>query len=137
MSVCPNCQSKETTKSGIINERQRYKCKKCGYHFTVLKQGKKIDEAYITKAIQLYLEGLSYREIERLMNISHVTVVNWIKKYQIKRPEKTKHLQTFHLMTTDEVSKYILEPKNFKNRGIILNKIGEKFMVIKWEKFKK
>jgi hypothetical protein len=34
--------------------------------FTVNKIGKKIDD-YVTKALQLYLEGLSFREIERLL----------------------------------------------------------------------
>jgi hypothetical protein len=38
---------------------------KCNY-FTVHKIGKKIDDYYVTKALQLYLEG-SYREIERII----------------------------------------------------------------------
>ena len=134
MISCPNCQSSDTTKSGILNERQRYKCKNCNYHFTVLKQGKKIDNRFITKSLQLYLEGLSFREIERLMDISHVTVSNCVKKYQVKRPEKTKCLEAFSLVNTSELSNFIQDKKNFKNGGIILNKIGEKYMIIHWKK---
>ena len=40
---CPNCNSNQHIKSGIVNDRQRYKCKKCNYYFTVNKVGKKID----------------------------------------------------------------------------------------------
>ena len=41
-SECPKCQSTHVVKSGIINQRQRFHCKKCNYFFTVNKLGKKI-----------------------------------------------------------------------------------------------
>ena len=82
--TCPKCQGNQITKSGIINSKQRYLCKKCNYFFTVNKIGKKIDDYYVTKALQLYLEGLSFREIERIIGVSHVTVSNWVKSYNIK-----------------------------------------------------
>jgi hypothetical protein len=38
-----------------------------------------------TKALQLYLEGLSYRN--RTHNqVSHVTISNWVKSFNIKKP---------------------------------------------------
>jgi hypothetical protein len=40
----------------VINSKQRYLCKKCNY-FTVHKIGKKIDDYYVTKALQLYLRA--------------------------------------------------------------------------------
>jgi len=70
MDACPNCQSTRFTKAGVLNERQRYKCKSCNYYFTVGKLGKKIDDYYVNKALQLYLEGLTYREIERILGVS-------------------------------------------------------------------
>ena len=82
MNSCPQCQSKNFIKSGIVNDRQRYKCKSCGYNFTVNKIGKEIDQYYVTKALQLYLEGLSYREIERILGVSHVSIMNWVKKHK-------------------------------------------------------
>jgi len=86
LKSCPNCSSDEYVKSGVINNKQRYKCKKCNYNFTVNKLGKKIDNYFVNKALQLYLEGLSYREIERILGISHVSILNWVKRYGIKRP---------------------------------------------------
>ena len=32
---CPKCSSEKRIKSGIIKERQRYKCKECGYNYAV------------------------------------------------------------------------------------------------------
>jgi transposase-like protein len=92
--ICPKCESIKVVKSGVINKRQRYKCKACSYFFTVNKIGKNIDSYYVVKALQLYIEGISYREIERLLGISHVSIMNWVKKYKIKAPENYEyHIQ--------------------------------------------
>jgi transposase-like protein len=45
--ACPKCQSQDLIKSGVIKERQRFRCKQCSYSFTVLKEGKKIDPYYV------------------------------------------------------------------------------------------
>lgn len=136
MNSCPNCQSDKYVKSGIINNRQRYKCKDCGYHFTVNKLGKQIDTYYVNKALQLYLEGLTYREIERLLGISHVSVMNWVKKYNIKRPKNTSYHPTYKILTADEVAKYFSNKSNLIGAGLVLTELGDKFMMIKWERFK-
>lgn len=133
---CPNCSQTHIVKSGIVNDRQRYKCKGCGYNFTVNKLGKQIDEYYVNKALQLYLEGLTYREIERLLGVSHVTVLNWVKKYNVKRPVKLNYHPSYRILNSEEVSKYFNDPENFKGAGVILTELGDKFMLIKWERFR-
>ena len=97
---CPKCQQKNIVKSGIINERQRFLCKDCNYYFTVKKLGKQIDDYFVTKALQLYLEGLSFREIERIIGVSHVTISSWIKKYNIKRPPHSEFHTTYTVSYT-------------------------------------
>ena len=69
INCCPKCENSEIVKSGIVKGKQRYFCRDCKYYFTVNKIGKKIDDYYVTKALQLYLEGLSLREIERILGI--------------------------------------------------------------------
>ena len=93
---CPKCQSQEYVKSGSIKGRQRYKCKTCNYYFSVQKLGKKIDDYVVIKALQLYIEGISYREIERILGVSHVSVMNWVKIYKIQRPFGDSHVKTRH-----------------------------------------
>ena len=85
--TCPKCKNDNIIKSGIVKNRQRYLCKDCSYSFTVLKEGKKIDAYFVVKALQLYIEGISLREIERILGISHVSVLNWIRKYKIKQAD--------------------------------------------------
>ncbi|WP_344928472.1 transposase-like zinc-binding domain-containing protein [Aquimarina addita] len=133
---CPNCNSRSYVKSGIVNNRQRYRCKMCNYFFTVNKLGKKIDDYYVNKALQLYLEGLTYREIERILGISHVSIMNWVKKYNIKRPYNSEYHPTYKILNALELSSYFQSPENIKGAGVIVTELGDKFMLIKWERFK-
>lgn len=75
---CPKCYSEQYVKSGFTKKRQRYKCKQCGCNFT---QSKKRGASLETKlqALRLYLEGMGFRAIGRIMNVSNVTVLNWIR----------------------------------------------------------
>ena len=136
INLCPNCSSDRYIKSGIIKNRQRYKCKDCSYFFTVNKLGKKIDDYYVNKALQLYLEGLTYREIERILGLSHVSVLNWVKKYNIKRPYNGNYHPTYKILNADELSNYFKNPKNLAGAGLVVTELGDKFMLIKWERFK-
>ena len=36
---CPKCGGLECTKDGIVQKKQRYKCKSCGYRYTVSYRG--------------------------------------------------------------------------------------------------
>ncbi|MBP2833656.1 IS1 family transposase [Aquimarina sp. U1-2] len=133
---CPNCGSSSFIKSGIINNRQRFKCKSCNYFFSVNKIGKKIDDYYVNKALQLYLEGLTYREIERILGISHVSIMNWVKKYNIKRPYHTNYHPTYKIFNASEISNYFQNLNNLSGAGVVVTELGDKFMLIKWERFR-
>jgi transposase-like protein len=94
---CPQCSSDTNVKSGFAKGRQRYKCKACGYHFTVENKSTTKPLSMKKQALHLYLEGLSFRSIGKLLGVSNVTVLNWIKasgaQEQI-RPPKTKEYGT-------------------------------------------
>lgn len=134
--ACPKCQSEKIVKSGFIKEKQRFKCKSCNYFFTVDKLGKQIDTYYIIKAIQLYLEGISYREIERLLGISHVTVMNWVKKYKIQNPKPNLYKPTYKVLKHNELMEHMSDPNFLKDAGMVITELGDKYMMIKWERFR-
>ena len=134
---CPRCQSAENTRSGVVNGRQRYRCKNCQYHYTVGKLGKRVDDHYVVKALQLYIEGLSYREIERLLGVSHVSVMNWVKQHHLKRPSQREYHPTYKILTHSELQQHLQKMENLRGMGMIITEIGDKFMLIKWERFRK
>lgn len=133
---CPHCQHTSCTKSGIVKNRQRYRCKACNYNFTVEKLGKQIDSYYVIKALQLYIEGVSYREIERLLGVSHVSVMNWVKKWGISAPEQTEYHPTYRIMSHSELQEYLKNPNQLKGMGMLVTELGDKYMIIRWERFK-
>ncbi|WP_020600192.1 IS1/IS1595 family N-terminal zinc-binding domain-containing protein [Spirosoma panaciterrae] len=133
---CPKCNSTEAVRNGIINQRQRFRCRQCNYNFTVDKVGKGISTYYVIKALQLYIEGVSFREIERLLGISHVSVMNWVKKYQIKVPEKNTYHPTYKILNHKELAEFITNKENVEGAGMIITELGDKFMLIKWERFR-
>lgn len=134
---CPKCQKQNIVKSGIIKERQRFLCKDCKYYFTVKKLGKQIDDYFVTKALQLYLEGLSFREIERIIGVSHVTISSWIKKYNIKRPPHSEFHTTYKVFKQNELIEFMQKEENIKGSGLIITEFGDKYMMIRWERFRK
>lgn len=134
---CPKCKANEVTKSGIVKDRQRFKCKLCNYNFTVEKEGKSIDSYYVIKALQLHIEGVTYREIERILGVSHVSVMKWVRKYKIKAPDNYEYRPTYKVLTLNELSTFMSIPSNLKNAGMIITELGDKYMMIKWERLKK
>lgn len=133
---CPKCASFLIIKSGVIGEKQRYKCKECSYFFTVDKLGKEIDNYFVVKALQLYLEGVSFREIERILGVSHVTISNWVKKYNVQRPVNNTYHPTYKILSESELHDYFSDRENVKGKGMIITEVGDKFMLIKWDRFK-
>lgn len=135
--ACPQCQSEDIAKSGVVKGRQRFRCRSCNYHFTVLKQGKNIDPYYVIKALQLYIEGVTFREIERILGISHVSVMNWVRRYNIKAPENYEYRPTYKVLSHGELLEFLGQRDALKSTGCMITELGDKFMLIKWERFRK
>ena len=78
MAHCPKCGSTICVKDGFVKGRQRFRCKFCNYRHTVQYRGKSPETK--RKAVELYLEGLGFRSIGRVLHCSNVTILNWIRK---------------------------------------------------------
>lgn len=135
--LCPKCKSDNYVKSGVVKGRQRYRCKSCDYFFTVLKDGKSIDPYYVVKALQLYIEGVTLREIERILGVSHVSVMNWVRQYQISRPQNTDYHPTYKVLSHQELMAFLGNREELKSAGFMITELGDKFMLIKWERFRR
>ena len=119
---CPRCNSNNKVKNGKIRGLQRYKCKDCKYNYSVeLKStGKPL---FLKKqALFLYLEGLGINSIARYLNVSHVSVINWIKKFG----RKVMQLKSEHeakIVEIDELHTYI-KKKTTVGYGLLLIELG-------------
>lgn len=77
--TCPDCESDQIAKNGRQQGKQRYVCRGCGRQFIdrYVKRGYPLEIRQ--KCLDLYQQGISFREIERQTNVSHNTVINWVK----------------------------------------------------------
>jgi len=92
MLVCKFCNSANIVKDAIrhnsYGDVQRYKCKECckRFSFNIGFEKKQASPQIITTAMQLYFTGESLRNVQKFvklqgLEISHVTVYNWINRY--------------------------------------------------------
>ncbi|NBX77618.1 MAG: IS1 family transposase [Proteobacteria bacterium] len=84
--ACKNCQSTSYWKNGMKKDKQRYKCKDCGYQFTnTPPRGKPEKLKEIAVTLYVYC-GISMLKIGKMCGVSDVSVLNWIKKAGEKAP---------------------------------------------------
>jgi transposase len=76
---CKRCHSAGFVKNGKVRGHQRYRCSDCGYNFTDTPiRGK--PAAMKALAVLLYAMGnASYGMIARLLGVSNVAVLKWIR----------------------------------------------------------
>ena len=106
---CPRCQSEQWIKNGLAQGRQRYRCQECSYNFSVAFVGK--DPQLRQQALQLYVEGLGFRAIGRLLQVSNVTVLKWVRaagqQLENRLAESTDEPRTIPVVEIDELHTYI------------------------------
>ena len=104
---CPKCSSNTHIKSGKVKDRQRYKCKKCNYHYTVQQKSTAKPKKLKKQALQLYLEGLGFRPIGRILKVSNVSVLNWIRGFGEEVQSLTNDNSKVDFVELDEMHSYI------------------------------
>jgi transposase len=119
MNQCPKCHKTNTIKAGYSSNKKRYKCKNCIYYYTVSQKSGSADLAKKRQALQLYLEGLGFRAIARIVNFSHVAVYNWIKDYG-KNLDLLHSKQNIDTTEIDEMHSYIGSKKTLAGSGSLL-----------------
>jgi len=86
---CPKCGAREKQiKDGkTAAGSQRFRCKVCHCRYTPEPRDQGYDEEVRLQALTLHLEGVSLREIGRLLNVNHQSIANWITDYSNYFPE--------------------------------------------------
>ena len=128
MDSCPKCKSTNFRKDGKVKSKQRYLCKDCKRRFTVEQIGKPNNVK--RDALILYLEGLGFRSIGRFLNVSHVSVFNWIKSFGEKLDE-FRNTEEIEVTELDEMHTYIGSKKTTVGYGLLLIEMGIDSSIVK------
>ena len=117
---CSKCSSEKRVKPGHIKSRQRYKCKECGYHYTVELKSTAKPLALKKQALHLYLEGLGFRSIGRFLGVSNVSVLKWIRSFGKEVEKLNSASQEIEMVEVDEMHSYIGSKKTIAGSGLLL-----------------
>ena len=116
---CPRCHGFEYSKDGIVRGQQRYQCKQCRYRYTVVAKSDVRPPETKQLALNMYLEGLGFRAIGRLLKVSHTAVFYWIKKAG-KTTELSVETKPVEVVEVDEMYTYIGQKKVTDGLGLPL-----------------
>ena len=128
---CPKCGGKVYCKDGIVQGRQRYLCKGCRYRYTVEQRAGIGDKATKRQALELYLEGLGFRSIGRILKFSNVSILNWIKAFGEALPE-IKRDEPVQVMEMDEMHTYVGSKKTIAGYGLLLIEMRKDSSIAYW-----
>ncbi len=116
ISSCPHCKSSDLKKYGFQLKKQRYLCKQCNRILTENATFHHRPTEDKEQAVKLYLQGLSFRAIARLIGVTHVTVLRWVKSFAQKAEEQGEAIppqkKDLILIELDEFWHYVGSKKN-------------------------
>jgi transposase-like protein len=130
-NCCPYCSCQDLIKRGVRQDKtgtkQRFSCKSCKKRF-VLSPIKYIkgNEKFVCLAMDCYYKGLSYRDISDQfkqfysLDISHVTIRNWVLKFSevMEKYSKTLTPKTCGVWNADETLILTKRGKDKKNPNV-------------------
>lgn len=78
---CPDCQSTHVRKNGKRRGEQNYICVRCSRQFIdhyTSPQG--YSDGIKRQCLCMYINGMGFRGIERVIGVHHATVIYWVKQ---------------------------------------------------------
>ena len=113
---CKRCGSLAFVRNGIVRGHQRYRCSDCGYNFTdTPPRGK--PPAMKALAILLYAMGnASLGMIARLLGVSNVAVLKWVRQEAMTLPEPTTPAEV-EIVQIDEMGHFVNGKKTNAGSG--------------------
>ena len=109
MSQCPHCASSEQqTKAGHTHTgSQRYKCRACARFYTPDPKPLGYPDETKREAVRLYLEGVNFRRIGRILSVNHQSVINWINSYHASLPASEQSVAAPEVVELDELFTFV------------------------------
>lgn len=91
----PKCDSSKIFKNGYRRGKQCFRCRECpkGYRFAygrqfILNPKKQPYPPEVKQlCLKMYLNGIGLRGIERVTEIHHTTIINWIEDAGLELPD--------------------------------------------------
>ena len=114
-----------------LHGRQRWLCGDCRRTFGE-SDARCHPAALKAEAIQLYLEGVGFRGIERLLGVSHVAVMHWVKARGQAATLPPVRAAEVAWVECDELCTFVGKKKIFAGSGGLLIVLPKKSAAGRW-----
>jgi IS1 family transposase/transposase-like protein len=130
---CPKCNSTSHRKNGHRRGKQCYQCRVCGRQFVKSPLSKSYPLEVKQLCLKMYLNGMGLRGIERVTEIHHRTIMNWIEEAGMELPDTPEEEEIPEITEIDELQTFIGNKKkkvwiwtvvNHWQPGILLWTVG-------------
>jgi len=111
---CKRCGDADHVKNGIVRGFQRYQCRSCGCNFTMTPPRGKPPAMKALASLLYAMGNMSFGSIARILGVSDVAVLNWIRDEARKLPDPAIAAEQV-IITVDEMWHFI--QKKLKNYG--------------------
>lgn len=90
MMKCPHCaRTEQQVKVGCNRSgSQRYMCQVCRRKYTPVPKTHGYPSSLRQQAVEMYVDGLNFRRIGRILKVSHQTVANWVSEQADRLPDE-------------------------------------------------
>ena len=116
---CPKCKNNSHVKDGIIRGKQRFKCKNCHYRYTVERKSDVKTQETRRLALELYIEGVGFRGIGRILKISYGTVYKWVKLWNTQA-SLPRRLTPLKIVDLEDIHTYVVSNNITSGHGLLL-----------------
>jgi insertion element IS1 protein InsB len=109
---CPECHGTHIRKNGHRQHKQNYICVKCGRQFLEHYESRGYSDEVKQLGLKMSLNGLGIRGISRVTEISHGTILHWIKQSGAPVPDSYDPKQIPQVGEFDELETLVGKKQN-------------------------
>ena len=126
MILCKHCQSEKIVRSGVVNHKQRYKCKECKRMTRDGDLRVKYTNEQKLRVLKMHNEGVGLRSIERLENIPNPLIIKWIRqaskiiRQKINETDIPEDFKQISILELDELFSYCQKKLTKSTYGLLL-----------------
>jgi transposase-like protein len=131
-TTCPRCQGAKIVKNGRSRHGlQRYVCQSCRLTFGE-QDRRRVDAGKREDALKHYAEGVGLRATERLVGVSHNSVMNWVRQEIQGKALERVDATVVRVVEADELWTYIGQKKQQSGSGGLLIELPADLLGGRW-----
>lgn len=115
---CPECGSTHIRKNGIKQGKQNHICVDCRRQFIdTYDPPRTYSDDIKQHCLELYVNGMGFRAIERVTGIHHTTVITWVKQVGEQLEDAPQATQMPQVGELDELKTFVGSQKTKSGSG--------------------